>query len=388
MMRWLRSKSLMLAMGSALASGFNFYSFVFLPALSGVGNLEIFVRDNYLGGLYLFGIGSSVAPFSVYVFACGKSLALFRYFSLSLAGLVLVGVVGIGIANMPWSYVCLTAAFCMHGAGFFLAGLIRQERILVASSLQVLQPALFAGLLTLHELGPLSGVNWALLYSLSCLICVLSFAASVNWQWLKSLLSEVASDPSGWGSIMARIALSVSFPLFFQLELILCGHFGHTNLGEYSMLQKLYASVSISLFGSVGVLMLSRSVKSGGDAHIGLDRVVIMMALACAACVPLIGGLVVLLGKSKEISMGLILLSTIVAFLYTTSSFLGLKMSAVKPYVGLRFFLCSLLVYGVLFIFMRPDSAFAYLSLAGLFFFVFTGMAVCFGRLIAIGQRL
>lgn len=119
MIRYLRSKSLMLAVGAALASGFNFYSFVFLPTLVGTANLDEFIRANYLGGLYLFGVGSSIGSFSVYVFAHGKGNALFRYATISLVGLGLLGLGAVSLLDTLMSVVCLGAAFCMQVAGFF-----------------------------------------------------------------------------------------------------------------------------------------------------------------------------------------------------------------------------------------------------------------------------
>ena len=366
MMRWLRSKSLMLALGSALASGFNFYSFVFLPALSGVGNLEEFVRDNYLGGLYLFGIASSVAPFSIYIFARGKSLALQRYSALSLMGLILIGIAGIGVANVPWSYACLAAAFCMHGAGLFLAGLIQQERIILASGLQIIQPALFAGLLSLHALGFLSGLNWTLLYSLSCFACLISFTAFADWKWLATTLKEASTEYPNWPSILARVMLSGSFPLFFQLELILAGNFSHANLGEYAMVQKLYASVSIALFSTVGMRMVIASPTGNG---ILLNKKVILMALSCTIFVFLIGSGIYILGKSHGVSMKLIFFSSIVAFFYTLSSFLGLAMNSGNPRLAFKSFICAVAAYSICYSIIQPKNSFDFLELAGLLFF-------------------
>ena len=222
MNRLLCSKSLMLAIGAALASGFNFYSFIFLPTFVGTSNLEEFVRANYLGGLYLFSVGSSIAPFSAYVFMNGKGNALLRYTMISLICFALVGVGGIGLVRTSMSLVCLGAAFCMQIAGFFLASLIRQEKIFSASALKILKPMLFAALLTLYEFGDLSKFNWPFSYSLSCFVCVAVMAFFADWKWLIENLSESTFEVTSWNSILARVVITSSFPPFLSIRINSC----------------------------------------------------------------------------------------------------------------------------------------------------------------------
>jgi hypothetical protein len=371
MIRWLRSRSLILAVGAALASGFNFYSFVFLPTLVGTANLEGFVRTNYLGGLYLFGVASSIAPFSAYVFMSGKGDALFRYAMISLVIFTLVGMGGVGLVNTAMSFVCLGAAFCMQIAGFFLASLIRQEKILAASALQMFQPMLFAGLLTLHEFGGFSELNWPYSYSLSCFIFVIIIAATGDWRWLIKNLTESTPIVTSWRSILARIAMSVSFPLFFQLELILVGNFSSINLGDYAMVQKLYASVAISLFGSIGL----RLVMTRGDflesAQPLVDKRVIVMAIVVLCVVLLVGFGLSFLKNAHEPSVGLVIGSAIVSAIYTLASFVSLLAATFKPYLAFKALIFSLSVYVVGFYLVAPQNSVAVLMLSGVLFLAY-----------------
>jgi len=377
----LKAPRLMLALGAAIASAFNFYSFVVFPSLTQIADLDNFVRDNYLGGLYLFGIGSSVGSYSVYVFVIGKKKALLRYLILSFCTLSIIGLIGSCIARIPWSYICLLAGVCMHAAGFFLAGLIRQLRVQSASLLQVVQPLLFAVFLTFSALSDQLKLNWSICYLLSCFICVLIFAKSVDWVWLRETLHQAPLENPTWGKIVLRILFAVSFPLFFQLELILCGEFSNVNLGVYSMLQKLYASISISLFGSLGMLLLSEGLKDGQPVTINVNRPVVLMALSCSAIVPIVGLLVAEVTRSFVLPLDLMFMSSAVAFLFSLGSYLSLKVSIQNPMLGLLAFIIALITYCIFFITIKPDTAYTFLFISGVFFFTFSVVTLFLGKI-------
>lgn len=368
---WLKSKSLMLAIGSAFASGLNFYSYVVLPAYRGTASLDAFVRENYLGGLYLFGVASSVAPVTMYIFASGKFLTLSRYARLSFLALACIGLGGASIAKIPWSYACLFAAVCMHSAGLFQASLLQQERAFTASVLMVIQPVFFAALISAYEFGYVKGLSWSSSYFISCFTCMLIFAFYTDWSWFKSKLSEKPSVSTSYKSIVLRMAMSVSFPLFFQLELILFGLFTSADLGEYAILQKLYSSISVSLFSSIGILMLSRSLNNKHQQSPTINKQVIAMAAAATLCVLPVGFLVNTMGQNVNLSFLSIALSGAIAFLFTIGSFINLKLSTTDPTEAIKLLVVSLLFYGLLFIAIPPLSVTAYLAHAGLFFLVY-----------------
>ena len=368
MIHLLRSKSLMLAVGAALASGFNFYSFVFLPTLVGTANLDEFVRANYLGGLYLFGVASSIGPFSAYVFTSGKGNALFRYATISLVGLCLVGLGGVSLINNLDIVACLGAALCMHIAGFFLASLIRQERVLAASALQILQPMLFAGLLTLHEFLGFYELNWPLYYSLSCFIFVVAIAVFGDWGWLTKTLAKPTPAVTSWRSILARIILCASFPLFFQFELILIGNFSLINLGDYAMAQKLYASVAISIFSSVGLRLVMVEADFPESRAPLINTKILVMAFIVLCIVLLVGFSLSYFGKERGISSGLVAGCAIVSAIYTVASYVSLLATTFKPELAAKALLFSLSLYSVAFYLITPQNSLSALILSGFFF--------------------
>jgi hypothetical protein len=372
------SRRLILSLGSAAASAFNFYTYVFLPSLIGTASLEHFVKANYLGGLYLFGIGSSVSPIAIFVLAAGKRSALSKYVAVSVLGLVVILSGGWWLVMPPWSYFCLLGAICMHVNGFFYASLIREQRLIAASGAQIIQPLSFAAAISLRTLHIAIAADWSVLYLISAVLGLAFFLMIVNVGRIKQTLSLPASEKIGWTGILSRVGFCVSFPVFFQLELILCGHWSTVNVGVYAMLQKLYASISISLFGAIGVHLLSKHLDERSGRGRLLDRESVWLAAVSAACTPLVGFAVLFFTHGgKGLNGPLIIGGAGVSFLFTVCSFVGLRLSALRPVLGLEFFAASLLLYMLGFAILRPATAGGFLGLAAVFFGAFLCCAVC-----------
>lgn len=368
MLGFLRSSGVTLAIGSSAASAFNFYSFIFFPFFFGVDAFEGFVRDNYLGGLYAFGVGNSIASYGIYVFSGGRLVALKRYMLMSGVFFLAIAVLGSRIVSLPWGYVALLAGLLLHVSSFLLFVLIATDRALSAAWLQVIQPFCFSFMLTLAEIVDKSKANWALFYFFSCLVGVLAYSAATDWRKLRELLGREASLPVHWKAIFVRVLLSISFPLFFQVELILCGNLGGADLGEYAALQKLYASVSISLFGQVILYRLNSRLNKGEAVSIGLDRVEFALASACFLCVLAVGGLMIVISKKSDIDFEAVVLCAMVAFLYTVSATLGLKAHAHKPLFVVKIFFALLFFYILAFVISLPGTVYLYLLFAALFY--------------------
>lgn len=381
MLGFLRSNGVMLALGSSAASAFNFYSFIFVPFFFGVDAFEGFVRDNYLGGLYAFGVGNSIASYGIYVFSGGRLVALKRYMLMSGVVFLAIAVLGAKIVNLPWGYVALLAGLLLHVSSFLLFVLIATDRTLSAAWLQVIQPFSFSFMLTAAEVVDKSKANWALFYFFSCLIGVLAYSAATDWRKLRDLLCREASLSVDWKAVIVRVLLSISFPLFFQVELILCGNLGGADLGEYAALQKLYASVSISLFGQIILYRINKKSNKGEVVSVGLDRFEFVLALACFLCVLAVGGLMVVLSKKSDIDFEAVVLCAVVAFLYTVSSTLGLKAHAHKPLFVVKLFFVLLFFYIFAFVVFLPGTVYLYLLLAAIFYLTYTVFVLCAGYL-------
>ena len=372
------SRRLILSLGSAAASAFNFYTYVFLPSLVGTASLEHFVKANYLGGLYLFGIGSSVSPIAIFVLAAGRRPALRRYAIVSVLGAAAILLGGQWLLLPPWSYFCLLGAICMHVNGFFFAALIRNGRAIAASCAQIVQPFLFAGFISLKTFHFAMIPDWSVLYLISAILGLAAYMVVTDLRGIGETLSLRATQTIGWFGILSRVAFCVSFPLFFQLELILCGRLSTVNVGVYAMLQKLYASISISLFGAIGVHLLAKHLdEQSGRRHL-VDRESVWLAGVSAACTPLVGFAVLFFTHGgKGLNGQLVIASAGVSFLFTVCSFVGLRLSAIRPVLGLEFFGTALALYLVGFAILRPATAGGFLFLAAIFFASFLCFAVC-----------
>ena len=375
------SRRLILSLGSAAASAFNFYTYVFLPSLIGTASLEHFVKANYLGGLYLFGIGSSVSPIAIFVLSAGKRSALSKYVIVSVLGGVVILSGGWWLVMSPWSYFCIVGAICMHANGFFFASLIRDGRPIAASSALMIQPFSFATLISLKTLHIAIIADWSVLYLISAILGLAAYLMVANLHRMGETMSLPATEKIGWIGILLRVAFCVSFPLFFQLELILCGRLSTVNVGVYAMLQKLYGSISISLFSAIGVHMLARHLDEPSGRKRLVDRESVWLAGISAVCTPLVGFVVLLLTHGgKGLNGRLVIASAGVSFLFTVCSFVGLRLSAMRPILGLEFFAVSIALYMLAFMIMRPETAWQFLFLAALFFGCFLFLAACEDR--------
>lgn len=367
-------RGIVLTVGSAAASGCNFLSFVVLPSVFGTTDLQTFTQHNYLGGLYLFTIASSVGPLSVFILNEGSGKSLLRYSAISLAAFIAIGGGAFWLASFPSSYACLIAAVCMHCAGFLLALLIKENRLMLASILQTVQPASFSALILLNEYHLFAIHEWAWAYLVSALICVVAFMATANKSKIMALVHERQRQVAPWQSISGRMLLCISFPLFFQLELILCGTLQTADLGTYAILQKLYSSIAISLFGSLGIFMITHGPRK---PSMGSMSTYIIPAIASAVLVLAACGVVLLFGRQQVMTHAVVVEAMIVSMLFTVSNFLALQLTSQRPRSGVRVFAGALLVYLLFFIWQRPASAGGMLVAAGLFFSAYVVLAFC-----------
>jgi hypothetical protein len=365
----IKSLRLPLVVSSSIASFFNFYSFVIFPAIRGTERLQEFVRTNYLGGLYQYLIGGSISVFSVYVLTAGYKRGLSRYAIVSLVILLVIGLGGAQFVRMPWGYFCLVGAVCLQLAGFFLATLVLDQSVIKVGLLQIVQPFFFAALISIYPISGHMDLDWSVAYLLSAIVGLTFFIAASDIAGIRAVLRHETIERTTWIGVLTRIAIGVSFPLFFQLELILCGTMTTVNVGLYAMLQKLYASVSISLFGSLGVAMLAEEVRAQTQSFITTKLVI--LALACSVVVCLVGAVVSKFGSSVPLGSPLVASAALVAFLFAISSFVGMKLSVVRPYLSLFVLAFSLACYLCIFLIFRPKSAQGVLALAGLFFSMF-----------------
>jgi hypothetical protein len=187
-------------------------------------------------------------------------------------------------------------------------------------------------------------------------------------------LSKSTPVVMSWRSVLVRIFMSASFPLFFQFELILVGNFSSINLGDYAVVQKLYASVAISLFSSVGLRWCMSRVDFIKSGELLVSKRVIIMAFIVLGVVLLVGISLSSLGKEHRPSVGLVVGSAVVSAIYTVASFISLLATTFKPYLAAKALIFSLSVYAVAFYLIKPQSSMATLMMSGVLFLAY----ICF----------
>ena len=79
----------------------------------------------------------------------------------------------------------------------------------------------------------------------------------------------------------------------------------------------------------------------------------------------------VFLSKTSGIDLDAVVLCSVVAFLYTVSSTLGLKAHAHKPFFVVRLFFTLMFLYIVVFVFVLPSTVYIYLLLAASFYLAY-----------------
>jgi hypothetical protein len=368
-----RKTGITLIWGATIASLFNFYSFILLPTFVGTESLGDFIRDNYLGGFYLFGIAASVSPLSIFILTEGKFLSFQRYLTISIFCLFAIGGGGfwLDVGSGSLRFALLAAAFGMHSLGFFLASMIRQERFLGALVLQAAQPVIFGILLTINEVGELRFASWSVLYVLSVIFPLTISPFFIDRQWIFSTLGDKPMVGSNWSSIIFRMVLAVSFSFFFQVELIIGGLYSPLNLGDFGLVQRLYSSISISIFGAIGVRLIFQQLELGKGKVITVNFTMLTLAVIVSFAVLGVGYSLLLFNSFSSLTLNVVALCAIASFLFTIANFLSLSLVSFKPTYALISQFISFFIYFVLFYFVAPKGIQSFLALSCIYFFTY-----------------
>lgn len=325
----------------------------------GADSLDLFVRDNYAGGFYLFGIASSVSIVTTKLVSYHdiKSIAKYAQFSALIGGCVLLSLYQ--YIQSVTALSCILAAVLLHANGFMLAILIRLKRIRICAILQVLQPFLFLGGILLADRFDLM---WAYCYLASVVVAFVIFLRVLSKGDFYNLFTNetVNRTTISLRSLLMLIVASMSFPLFFQLELFFVGEFTKVNLGEYTILQKMYSSVSVALFSGLLVYMYGES-KQGFQW-----RKIFTLPLLSAFVVCCLEVVLSLLGKGVDIQ--LLIVTVITSYIFSVAMFITFAMNIDNAKLNIKLLFFAMLVYTVMLFNIRTESALQMLLLS-LFFY-------------------
>lgn len=357
-----------LVVSSLLASIANMYSFLLVPIAWPTGQLGVFIEHNYLGGSYMALVASSVMPISIFLLNNGGMKSFRSYLLISILICLVVIIAGAKITIFPYSSYGVAAALLLHFQGIALALMIKQERTKIAAICILVQPFIFAVLLTCVSLYLPSKVPWIYCWFAASAVSGIFFLSFADWRYFLSLLKSRQSKDISFKNLISRILVACSFPVYFQLELILVGNYSDVDLTEFGILQKLYVSIVISLFANLSALLIAKDLISNSKLSTLPDIRAFAMALCSMLVVIIAGSLFIFGDKAGRFDMADIFSAGFVASLFTVSAFMNLRQIQVSPIVAGVATLFATFIYVGLFFKLTPDSAVDLMLLAGGFF--------------------
>lgn len=359
----LLSSSHILILSSLFTSGINFAIFVIYPTLIGTDALDAFIRNNYAGGFYLFGIASSVSIIATKIITTYNWQSLIRYLIFSFSAFLVLILFFYNYTFNINSILCVLSALFLHINGFMLAVLIRDNKITPCFYLQIVQPLFFLiGIL----LSFYFGYSWAYSYSLSVLIAFIAFLYFFNLSRIRVLLLSNRSNGSPRGllsyqHLLLTLISSMSFPFFFQVELFFVGEFTPLALGEYTVLQKMYSSVSVALFS--GVLVHLYAANKGQAMPLKKMLKLPLLTSFVVSCVAIFLNVL-----GKDLSLFTLLLTVITSYIFSIAMFASFAMSIKNAKMNICFMAISLSIYLLAFQFMVINSITEMLGLSLIFY--------------------
>ncbi|MDR8524421.1 hypothetical protein [Shewanella fidelis] len=335
--------------------------------------MDLFIRSNYAGGFYLFGIASSVSIIATKIISSYNWQSLQRYLIFSFVAFIILILTLYDYAFSISALLCIFAALLLHLNGFMLAVLIRDEKIQACFFLQLVQPAVF---LTGILLSTWLGYDWAYPYFLSTFIAFFAFIFCSNFNRIYNLLNskgnaEFSRGLLSYSGLFLTLISSMSFPLFFQLELFFVGELTSLSLGKYTVLQKMYSSVSVALFGGVLVHLYGKD-KSG---ILPLKKV-LTLPLITSFVVSCVAIILSFLGDG--LSSSTLLLTIFTSYVFSIAMFVTFAMSINNAKVNIYLMVISFLIYLVVFQLLIVDNITIMLGVSLVFYISYILMFVFF----------
>lgn len=351
----------LLVLSSLFTSGINFIIYVIYPFLTGASSLEMFIRDNYAGGFYLFGLASSVSVVTTRLISFHDKKSVIRYAQLSiLAGVIILLFLHQYIMTLT-ALSCILAAVILHINGFILTFLIRLKKIRACAILQIVQPLIF---LVGIVLASNYEIMWSYFYLISVVIAFLFFLRLMSKYECCNLFSEnVSRTTISFRSLLKLIFACMSFPLFFQLELFFVGEFTSINLGQYTIIQKMYSSVSVAMFGGLLVYMYDET-KQGFHW-----RKILTLPLISASLVFFLA--IFLNSIEKFFNVHLFFVTIITSYIFSVAMFISFAMNVTNVSLNLKLLFFSVLIYSFVLFNSEIHSVYQMLLVTLLFYGVY-----------------
>jgi len=362
------NNKLLLLFSSVVTSGVNFLIFVVVPLYIGVDKLSTFTKDNYIGGIYLFGIAGSVSTIASLIINRYGIKALSYYIKLSVSSIIIIWILFYNLIHSYHAYICLIASIVLHINGFLLTNLILLGAARKVISIQIIQPAIFLLLILFNEMQYNS--EWFFYYLISTLISLGFFLKATNFNMLGEILKRDENSFKMTQLLFPMLA-GISFPLIFQFENILVGELTSLELGRFVVLQKLYSSVAISLFGSYIVYVISKE----SDCTTGVSKKLLFLTpLTSVIAVSVLVLCINYIIKIEPYDVTTNLLTILLSYLFSMAMFINFYMNLCNSKVNLLRIIVSSSGYFLIFIIFKPVTMSQVLLISICFYLLYNSM--------------
>ena len=157
-------------------------------------------------------------------------------------------------------------------------------------------------------------------------------------------------------SLLSRMFVASTFPIFFQLELILVGNYTSIDLSEFAIFQKLYISISVSLFSNLSVLLIAKDLKTNGSLSVFPDIRAFLMGFFSVMVVLSVGYALTFIDTGNRLDISEIFTAGLVSFAFTVCGYMNLRQVQVKPLLAGISFVGAFTTYVVIFYKFTPES--------------------------------
>jgi hypothetical protein len=217
----------------------------------------------------------------------------------------------------------------------------------MCAMIQIIQPFIFLGgilIATYYEL------VWAYFYLVSVALAFVIFLRIYLRDNIYNLFTNnsVKKTTINFQSLFILVLASMSFPVFFQLELFIVGEFTKFNLGEYTIVQKMYSSVSVALFSGLLVYMYGESKQGFNWKNICTLPLLSAFVVCCLA--------IVLAFLGKDLDKSLLVVTVIVSYVFSVAMFITFAMNIDNTVLNIKLLFISMSVYLLAIVFINIES--------------------------------
>ncbi len=356
--------------GPLIASLSNFCIFIIFPLAFDDSGMGSFIKSNYLGGLYLFGVASSTTPVTLLAFKQKNFTFIFVYFFLSLLLIVLLPVFeysfNLGISFGLKTYICLFSALFLQYTSFVLAKLVILERARDILTLVIIQPLSFLIILLINIIFNFE-IDWAFIYFFSCMASVY-FAQQLNSDLRPIFFGYTSSIKSVLAKLIAVMIGGVGISLFLQIEQIFVGRVLYLDIEKFVIFQKIYSSIPIALLTIYGSYLVKKALQINLTFTESFNLIIVGIFVFCFSLI--FQFFLITIFPGYKLLSDMIFFISICSAIFSVVNIIFMRHVIFKPLQTSIICLISQIIYFFILFVFRPDTFEMVISCTSLFFLI------------------